>query len=110
MRLRRDFADVDGGRIGGAEDEGFHAGAGGVRGHGGAGVAVGGHGEAADAEFVSHGDGHDESAGFEGAGGEAAFVFDGERASAEAAGEFAAIDERRANFAERDDVRRVADW
>mmetsp|Transcript_10049 Transcript_10049/g.40585 ORF Transcript_10049/g.40585 Transcript_10049/m.40585 type:complete len:500 (+) Transcript_10049:1467-2966(+) len=109
--LERHLANVGVRGILGGEDVRLDAAAGAVRGHGRSGVAVRGHGHAGHAELLRHGDGHDEAAGLEGAGGQATLILDEERAAlleANLGGELGGVDDGGHPLAEGDAVLRLA--
>ncbi len=97
------FESVDDGSVVRHEDEALDGGAGAVGGECAPGVSGGGDGEAGDAEFAGHGDGHGHASGLEGAGGEVRFVLDEEVGQAECCAEAWAGEEGGGFFAERND-------
>jgi hypothetical protein len=74
--LQLDLAHVDVRRVLRAEDIGLHAAAPAIGCHRRAGITVGRHGHALDAQFLGHGDGHHQAARLERSGGQATLILD----------------------------------
>jgi hypothetical protein len=83
--LRRDLAHVDLRRVVGAQHDRLDAGAAGISGERGAGIAVGRHGDLGDAELLGHRHRHDEPARLERAGRQPPLILDQQFAQAERA-------------------------
>ena len=99
-----DLADHGRRRVVGTEHHRLDAGAAAVGGERGAGVAVGRHGHAGDAELARHRHRERQAARLERAGGQASLVLDQDRPRCEVAHQGARFDQRRLGFAQGHDA------
>ena len=99
--LQSDLFDVHRRRVVGTKDRCLDARGTCVSGHGGAGIAIGGHGEMIDAEFLRHGNGKGKAPRLERACGQTPLVFHNNIRPA------AHRDERRHHFAQRNLILRM---